>query len=171
MDFTISPGFMDLPETRFSQAGTTAVTLIPSFASAMAPMAAITAAAPPISPCIPFMEADGFRLYPPASKHKPLPIRAIFSSSVTRPLYSITIICGACLDPLATARKAFMPRAAHSSLPRTVHLILFFSEISLAVLARAAGVITLAGSFTRSRAVVTAFAIMREYCSSFLKEA
>ena len=39
------------------------------------------------------------------------------------------------------------------------------------LLMTAIGVIMFAGSFTRSRAVVTAFAIILVYCSSFLKDA
>ena len=104
IDLTISPGFIALPEIIFSQAGITAVTLMPSFASAIAPIAAITAAAPPMSPCMPFMALPGFKLYPPESKQRPFPIKAIFSSSVTRPLYSITINLADCLEPRATAR-------------------------------------------------------------------
>ena len=78
---------------------------------------------------------------------------------------------GGCLEPLATDRKAFMPRASQSSFSRIVHLMLCLSQTAFASSARAEGVITLAGSLTRSRASATAEAIIWEYCSSFLKEA
>jgi len=57
-----SPGSMLASEMRFSQIGTTAVTLTAAPFAASARTAAAAAAPPAISPLIPAMDAAGFRL-------------------------------------------------------------------------------------------------------------
>ena len=68
-----SPGSMLALEMRFSQIGTTAVTLTAAPFAASARTAAAAAAPPAISPLIPAMDEAAFRQYPPESTVTPFP--------------------------------------------------------------------------------------------------
>ena len=70
---TTSPGLVALPPGMFSVVGTHMVTSIFGFSRAIAPMAAITAAAPDMSPFMCSMPAAGLIEMPPVSNVIPFP--------------------------------------------------------------------------------------------------
>ena len=94
---------MAVPPGMFSVHGAMAMTFTFACSRASAPMAAITLAAPDMSPFIASMFYAGLSEMPPVSKVMPLPMSAI-GRPFPAPRYCSTMNLGGCAEPFATDR-------------------------------------------------------------------
>ena len=148
----ISAGLKAVPLGKFSVAGTIAMTFTFGFSWAMAPMAAITEAAPDISLFISPIWSDGFIEIPPESKVMPLPTSAISIVLVFFPRYFNTMNLGGSSLPWATPSSPPIPNAFICLRSKTLISRPCFSATFRASAAIIVGVIKFEGSFTISRA-------------------
>ena len=119
---TMSPGLSAWPSGRFSEAGTTPITLIAGPSSASALNVPSTLPPPHMSYFISSIAAAGLIEMPPASKVRPLPTSAIGFSPLAPPLYSSTISFGGWRLPRDTDSSAPMPSFSMSACSSTLAL-------------------------------------------------
>mmetsp|Transcript_3341 Transcript_3341/g.7809 ORF Transcript_3341/g.7809 Transcript_3341/m.7809 type:complete len:312 (+) Transcript_3341:238-1173(+) len=153
----MSPGRMPRLPIMFSQLAMMKCTSTPGgWVSAMVRAAPSTAPAPPMSNfIISIMDpAPALMLYPPESKVKPLPTRAIFltSAPAAGDVYVRWMNLGGSSDASDTPRNDPMPSFSHSTLSSTLRLMHpgNLAAIMAATSARAVGVTTLGGAATSS---------------------
>ncbi len=137
---TTSPGFVALPPGMFSVHGAIATTFTRGLSLAIAPMAAITDAAPVMSAFIASMFAAGLMLIPPVSKVMPLPTSARSKPSPPRPVYESRTSFGGCALPFATERSEPMPFRSISARSRISEARPVSLAIAAARKARSVGV-------------------------------
>jgi hypothetical protein len=149
---TMSPGRKAPPPGMFSAAATTATTLTGSPSAAIAPVPAITAAPPDMSPFIASIEAAGLIEIPPVSNVIALPTSPSVTS-VRAPSGSqrITISRGSRALPCATAANAPMPSRSISDGPSASTTNPSIPK-DAAWSARSSGASSFGGAFARSRA-------------------
>jgi hypothetical protein len=152
---TMSPGRMAWPEGMFSVAPTTPMTRTGRLSRAIAPTASMTAAPPDMSNFISAILAAGLIEMPPVSNVTALPIRPSTDPLASAPSYRRTMSAGSLWAPWATAPNAPIPCSARKSRPKTSTST---PASARARSARAAGVMSLAGVFCRSRAAFWASA-------------
>ncbi len=166
IEVMMSPGRMASPSGMFSTRPITPTTLSFALRAASACMSPTTQAAPPMSPFMSSMPAEGLIEMPPESKQTPFPTTARGFARFDRdPFQRIVTRRLSRADPRPTASSAFIP-----SLP-----IAFSSSVSTmtpsfsSALARAAnsrGKRTLGGSLTRLRASSTPSATAKRSCAA-----
>ena len=105
----MSPGLFASPSGRFSELGTTPITLIGSSSSAQAARVPSTLAPPHMSYFISSIAAAGLIEIPPASNVSPLPTSATGLAPGLPPEYSMTMSFAGCRLPRDTDSRAPMP--------------------------------------------------------------